>query len=119
VSKVLVVDDEPDQRFMLRRIFEEAGHQVVEASDGAAALELALESPPDLVVTDITMPVMNGVELVRRLHSEPATAAIPIVITSGDWHLACDADALVPKPYDRRELIAVADGLLKREGDAG
>jgi CheY-like chemotaxis protein len=119
VSRVLVVDDEPDQRFLLRRIFERAGHDVVEAGDGEAALRSARESPPDLVVTDIMMPVMDGVEFIRRLRSEPATAGVPILSVSGDWHLAGGADAVVPKPYDWKEVIAVADGLLKRKGGPG
>jgi len=115
VPRILVVDDEPDQRFLLRRIFERAGHEVTDAGDGAAALRAVRESPPDLVVTDIMMPVMGGAELIRRLRCEPATAGIPIVAASGDSHLAGDVDAMVPKPYSPRHLLAVADGLL-REG---
>lgn len=119
MSRVLVVDDEPDQRFLLRRVFERGGHDVVEAGDGAAALRSACESPPDLVVTDIMMPVMDGVELIRRLRSEPATAAIPILSVTGDGQLAGGADAVVAKPYDWKELITVADALLKKEGGPG
>jgi CheY-like chemotaxis protein len=112
VPRILVVDDEPDQRFLLRRIFERAGHRVADASDGAAALKAVRESPPDLVVTDVMMPVMDGVELIRRLRSEPATACIPILAASGDSHLADGADAAVPKPYEWRHLVEVADALL-------
>jgi CheY-like chemotaxis protein len=119
VSRILVVDDEPDLRFLLRRVFERAGHEVIEATDGAAALALVYESPPDLVVTDIMMPVMDGAELIGRLRSDPATAGIPILSVSGDGHLANGADAIAPKPYDWKKLIAVADGLLKREGAPG
>jgi CheY-like chemotaxis protein len=115
----LVVDDEPDQRFMLRRIFERAGHEVIEASDGAAAVLLVEESPPALVVTDLMMPVMDGAELIRWLRSGPATANIPILAVSGDWHLAGAADAVIPKPYRWTELMAVADDLLKRDGGTG
>lgn len=115
MARILVVDDEPDQRFLLRRIFERAGHEVAEAGHGAAALTAVRESSPDLVVTDIMMPVMDGVELIRRLRSEPATAAIPILAASGDPHLAGVADAVVPKPYDIHNLLAVADDLLKKD----
>jgi CheY-like chemotaxis protein len=76
VSRILVVDDEPDQRFLLRRIFERAGHEVSDATDGAAALRAVRESAPDLVVTDMMMPVMSGVELVRCLRGDPATAMV-------------------------------------------
>ena len=99
VARILVVDDEPAQRFALRRIFERAGHEVIDAGDGAAALRAVRESPPDLVVTDMMMPVMGGEELIRRLRFEPATAGIPILAASGDPHLAVGADAVIAKPY--------------------
>jgi len=113
VSRILVVDDEPDQRFLLRRIFQRAGHEVNEANDGAAALRAVRESVPDLVVTDVMMPVMNGVELIRCLRADPATAHIPVLAASGDTYLAGAADAIVPKPYESHHLLAVADALLK------
>jgi CheY-like chemotaxis protein len=115
VARILVVDDEPAQRFALRRIFERAGHEVIDAGDGAAALRAVRESPPDLVVTDMMMPVMGGNELIRRLSLEPATAGIPILAASGDPHLAVGADAVIPKPYKWEHLTKVAEGLL-REG---
>jgi CheY-like chemotaxis protein len=115
VARILVVDDEPAQRFALRRIFEQAGHEVTDAGDGASALRAARESPPDLVVTDMMMPVMGGNELIRRLRVEPATADIPILAASGDPHLAVGADAVIVKPYKRDHLTKVADDLL-REG---
>ena len=112
MPRILVVDDEPTHRILLRKIFERAGHEVSDASDGAAALRAARESPPDLVVTDMMMPVMDGPELIRQLRAEPATAGIPIVAASGDSHLAVGADAVVPKPYSWQHLVEVADCLL-------
>jgi len=114
-----VVDDVPDQRFFLRRIFERAGHKVSDAWNGAAALAAVRESPPDLVVTDLMMPVMGGVELIRRLRSEPATAGIPILAASGDAHLASEADAVLAKPYSWKHLLEVAEDLLRKERDPG
>jgi len=113
VFRILVVDDEPDQRFLLRRIFERAGHEVTEAGDGAAALRMARESVADLVVTDMMMPIMDGAELIRCLRGGPATAHIPILAATGDAHLAGGADAVVAKPYDWHHLLTVADALLK------
>jgi CheY-like chemotaxis protein len=113
VSRVLVVDDEPDQRFLLRRVLQRAGHEVSEATDGAAALRAVQESPPDLVVTDVMMPVMDGVELIRCLRGDPATAHIPILAASGDTHLAGAADAVLPKPYEWHRLLTLVEGLLK------
>jgi CheY-like chemotaxis protein len=115
VARILVVDDEPAQRFALRRILERAGHEVIDAGDGASALQAVRESPPDLVVTDMMMPVMGGNELIRQLRVEPATADIPILAASGDPHLAVGADAVIVKPYKWEQLTQVADGLL-REG---
>ena len=86
---------------------------MTDVSDGRAALKVVYESPPDLVVTDVMMPVIDGVELIRRLRSDPAMARIPILAVSGDAHLADSADAIVPKPYPWQRLIAVADALLK------
>jgi CheY-like chemotaxis protein len=113
VARILVVDDEPDQRFLLRRIFERAGHEVTEAADGATALKAVRELSPDLVVTDMMMPVMGGVEFIRCLHGDPAMAHIPILAATGDPQLAGAANAVVPKPYLCHQLIAVASTLLK------
>jgi CheY-like chemotaxis protein len=108
-----VVDDEPDQRFLLRRILQRAEYEVSEANDGAAALRAVRESAPDLVVTDMMMPIMGGVELIRCLRSDPATAHIPILAVSGDTHLAGAADAVLPKPYEWRHLLTLVQALLK------
>ncbi len=115
MGKILVVDDEPAHRFLLRRIFERAGHEVVDAGDGAAALRAVASSPPDLVVTDMMMPVMDGAELIRRLRSEPATAGIAILAASSDPLFADGADAVVPKPYSVHQLIEVAEALLMKD----
>jgi two-component system chemotaxis response regulator CheY len=113
VSVVLVVDDEPDLRFLLRRFIELGGHLVVEAWNGEAALQTMAEALPDLVVTDMMMPVMNGVELIRRLRAEPTTAAIPILAVSADGYLAVGADDVLAKPFNGRELIAAVERLLE------
>lgn len=113
-----MVDDEPDQRFLLRRIFERGGHEVSDAGNGAAALKAVQESAPDLVVTDMMMAVMGGAELIRCLRADSATAHIPVLAASGDIHLAAGADAAVRKPYEWRHILAVADALLK-EGRGG
>ena len=112
-----MVDDEPDQRYLLRRILERAGHTVADASHGAAALDSVRASPPDLVVTDMMMPVMGGVELIRRLHADPAAAEIPILAVTGDSQLAGGADAVLAKPYRAAQIMAAANALLIREED--
>jgi CheY-like chemotaxis protein len=113
----LIVDDESDLRFVLRRCFERAGYDVSEAGDGAAALRAVRNSRPDLVVTDLMMPVMGGLDLIGRLRADPATAGIPIMVVSGNWELATDVDAALCKPFERTELLAIAEGLIKNGRD--
>jgi circadian clock protein KaiC len=117
MPRILIVDDEPDERFLLRRLFERAGHEVTDATDGSAALAAVRESPPDLVVTDMMMPVMDGAELIRRLRGDPATAGIPILASTGDPDRAGNADVVVSKSFSLRHLAAAVDALLKRGRD--
>jgi len=114
LARILVIDDEPDERFLVGRTPEKKGHDVTVAENGAAGLQAATEQVPDLVVTDVMMPVMDGVELIRCLRADPVTAHIPVMAASGDTHLAGSADAVAPKPYDFHHLVAVADALLKK-----
>lgn len=93
-------------RFLVRVTLESAGYEVVEAHNGAAALERAKESRPDLVVTDLMMPVMNGRELIDRLRSDPETGSIPILILSANSSLRIGgADAALAKPFDPDALL--------------
>jgi CheY-like chemotaxis protein len=117
LCRILVVDDEPDLRFILRRIFERAGHEVADAGHGAAALECMIETPPDIVVTDMMMPVMGGAELIRRLRADPATAHIPVLAVTGNGQLAGAADAVLPKPYQVDQILAAVTVLLAPTGD--
>lgn len=111
MSTILVVDDDAPTRFVLRLILETAGHEVVEAQHGADALDLI--SPkllPDVVLTDLTMPILSGQELIDRLRSEPGTASIPIVVVSSDLdtaralHASGLVEAVVDKPFDAAKL---------------
>jgi CheY-like chemotaxis protein len=113
---VLVVDDEPDIRSLIRRILERAGHDVVEAGHGAAALEAVRRSPPDLVVTDMMMPVMNGSELVARLRADPDTAAIPVLFVSANGHRELGADAVLHKPFEATALTEIVNQLVNKTG---
>ena len=110
MSMVLVVDDDPSTRFVVRLILETEGHEVVEAEHGEAALERIRPNPPDIVTTDLTMPVLSGEKLIERLRSEPTTASIPIVVVSGNpaaaraLHAAGLVEAFLTKPFDAAEL---------------
>lgn len=93
-------------RFLIRVTLEGAGYDVVEAHHGAVALERAKESRPDLVVTDLMMPVMGGRELIDRLRSDPETTSIPILVLSANGSLRIgDANAALSKPFDPEVLL--------------
>lgn len=114
MRKILVVDDEPNMRFLIRMVFEGEGLEVVEAHHGAAALERMKEEEPvpDLVVTDLMMPVMGGRELVERLRADPATASIPILVVSANADPDVPgASAILRKPFDLDQIFATARSL--------
>ena len=117
LSRILIVDDEPDLRFLLRRILETAGHEVSEAGNGADALTSVRRTRPDVVVTDMMMPVMDGVELIRRLRGDPTMKDIPIVAVSGHGHLAVQADTVVAKPFHPHALLAAVNAVLARKAE--
>lgn len=115
MPKILIVDDESSMRFLVRITLEHAGHTVVEAPDGAAALAQVDVEAPDLVVTDFMMPVMNGAELVARLRADAETARIPIIVlTATDGAERLGADAVLRKPLDPRDLVDAAATLIER-----
>lgn len=116
MAEILIVDDEPDVRFILKLAFQSAGHQIVEAHHGVAALERVKDSRPDLVVTDLMMPVLDGLELIQRLRSDPETAAIPILVLSSQARATSEADAAVAKPFRPHEVLATGLSLIESEG---
>lgn len=116
MHKVLVVDDESNMRFLLRMVFETDGFEVVEANHGAAALERVKEEKPDLVVTDLMMPVMNGRELIERLRADAETAGIPILVFTANANAeVAGADAALRKPFDMDALLDTARSLSRKD----
>jgi CheY-like chemotaxis protein len=117
-KRILVVDDDPSIRFLLRLIFENAGYHVTEAQHGVAALIHIKDAVPDLVVTDMMMPVMDGGELIKHLRSEPLTSGLPILAVTANpaaKEAAGSADAVLRKPFERSELLARVGMLLALE----
>lgn len=116
MNKILVVEDESNMRFLLRMLLESEGFEVVEAHHGAAALERVKAEQPDLVVTDLMMPVMGGRDLVERLRADPETAEIPIlVLTSSRNSEVAGADAALRKPFDIDVLLDTARSLSRKD----
>jgi CheY-like chemotaxis protein len=117
-KRILVVDDAPVMRDVLRLILEAGGYEVLEARHGGDALVQMRRVLPDLVITDLMMPVMTGQQLVRRLRADARTAAIPILILSANPNAALmaeTADAVVGKPFQRGRLIAAVNTLVPIE----
>jgi DNA-binding NtrC family response regulator len=112
-ARLLLVDDEPELRRVFRRSLERGGYFVVEAADGQAALELSRRMEFDVVVSDICMPLMSGLELLDRLLIE--APELPVLFVSGSTHvmdldaaLGCGAFDFLQKPVDLAELAARA-----------
>ena len=101
---------------MIRLILESAGHKVTEARHGAAGLTSVKSAPPDLVITDIMMPTMNGLEFIERLRSDPNSSAIPILVISGKSELASAAYARISKPFLAQELLSAVALLIREAG---
>lgn len=112
-KRILVVEDHEDNRQILRDLLSSAGFEMVEAGDGEAALRLAAAQPPDLILMDVQLPILDGYEATRRLKSDPRLKAIPIIVVtsyalSGEEVRARNAgcDGYVAKPYSPRQLLA-------------
>ena len=109
---ILYVEDNEVNRKIVRDLLRRTSYRLIEAPDGEAGVAAALEQRPDLILMDIQLPRMSGLEATRRLRSEPATAGTPIIaITSfalsGDEQRAKEAGATayLAKPYSPRELL--------------
>ncbi len=121
MAKILLVEDNEMNRDMLSRRLERRGYEVVIALDGESGVEMAQTHVPDLVLMDMSLPVLDGWEATRRLKVDPATKHIPIVALtahamSGDREKAIEAgcDDYDTKPVELARLLAKIEGLLAR-----
>ena len=112
-KRILAVDDQEDNRSILRDRLTAAGYEIAEAVDGQQAVELAERLVPDLILMDIQLPGIDGYEATRRIKANPLLKAIPIIAVtsyalSGDDEKAFEAgcDAYIPKPFSPRALLA-------------
>jgi two-component system phosphate regulon response regulator PhoB len=121
LAKVLVIDDEKDIVSLLRYHLEKAGFQCLEGPDGVAALRLVHEHHPDLLILDLMLPGMDGLEVCRYLRQDAATARLPILMLTAKAEevdrvvgLEVGADDYVVKPFSPRELVARVRAILRR-----
>src|SRR4051794_36551014 len=117
--KIMIVDDLPANRDYLKTLLGYSGHRLSEACDGSTALALAGGGRPHLIITDIVMPVIDGLELLRRLRADPATSAIPVILYSAitdRWksRALAQADGVhhLGKPSDPEEVLRLVEEVL-------
>ena len=123
MAKILIVEDEPDMVLGLKDNFEFEGYEVITASDGAVGLERARTMKPDLVILDIMLPVLSGLEVCKTLRGEGFEAPIVMLTARGQESdkvvgLELGADDYVTKPFSIRELLARVRAILRRTDGA-
>jgi DNA-binding response OmpR family regulator len=123
VPSVLVVEDDPTILQLLEVNFEMEGFLVLTAEDGEEGLAVAREAIPDVIVSDVMMPKMSGLEMVAALKADPLTTGIPVVLLSAKAQgtdvrggLEAGADDYVTKPFEPLDLIDRVNAVLLRKG---
>ena len=116
---ILIVEDDPETRLFYSSALESNGFQTEQAHNGHQALEKALKTPPDLILTDIAVPGLDGIELCRRIRADERTRSIPLLAITGygdrdysDRALLAGADQVLTKPCDAQRLVSEARRLL-------
>ena len=120
-AKILIAEDEPDVRALIGSNLRNAGFEVIQAEDGPSALTLARGDSPNLLVLDLMLPGMSGLEVCRVLKGDPATAKLPIIMLTAQADeidrvvgLELGADDYMTKPFSPRELVLRVKSVLRR-----
>lgn len=121
MHKILVIDDEENIRLLLKYNLESSGYAVLLGKTGAEALELAVKEKPDLILLDLMLPDLDGMEVCRRLKGDTATTSIPIAMLTARSEeidkvlgLEIGADDYITKPFSIREMLARINAILRR-----
>ena len=121
LGKILVIEDNRDSRDILAKLLRMSGYDVISAGDGEAGLAAALKQGPDLIITDIHMPNMNGIEFVQRVRKDQLLDKTPVlVVTAFGAHVAREAidagaDAAAEKPFDFDGFLLTVEKLIARK----
>ncbi len=123
MSTVLVVEDDSDVRELIARKLAQAGFEVHTREDGQAGLEATSEVAPDIVLLDVMMPRLDGIEVCRRMRAKPSTASVPVIMLTAkaqeadvDRGFGVGADDYIIKPFSPRELLNRVQAVLARAG---
>lgn len=121
MGTILVIEDEPDIADLVKYNLEKAGLPARVVGDGKQALDLIVRNQPDLIILDLMLPGLDGLEVCRRLRGSPATRGIPVIMLTAKAEevdrivgLELGADDYVPKPFSPRELVARVKAVLRR-----
>jgi len=122
VSKILYVEDNPQNMRLVRKILKHAGYTVLEAEDGLTGISVAESEKPDLILMDVNLPDIDGLEATQRIRKLPDIARIPIIALTanamvGDREKALEAgcDGYLPKPISKSELIKTVEEYLANQ----
>jgi DNA-binding response OmpR family regulator len=123
VARILIVEDEANIIKLISIRLERLGHSISSADNGVAALEIARESIPDLILLDVMIPLLNGFQVLQQLKADPTTAPIPVLMLTARSHehdivagLESGADDYIIKPFSFPELISRVSSALARHG---
>lgn len=120
MKKILVIDDLPENVFLLQDRLENEGYEILTAYDGRSGINKAISEMPDLILLDVMMPELNGIEVCKTLVNNPSTASIPIILVTAksgaeDTKEGLEAGAFdyIKKPFNKVELLARVRSALK------
>lgn len=123
--RILYIEDNPENRLLVRRVLEAEGYSIMEATDGSAGLEMAAQMQPDLILLDINLPEIDGYDLARRFRETPGLQQVPILavtanVMQGDRErtLAAGCDGYIQKPIDVDRLPEQVKAVLRKTNTA-
>jgi two-component system chemotaxis response regulator CheY len=125
MTSILIVEDHPTMRDAMRLVLEEEGYEVEEVTDGEAGIAAVRTRPPDIVLLDLSIPVVSGAQVLETLKADPTTSAVLVVIVTATGEegrqraLAQGADGYITKPFSPLALLRTVERVLRGSGRSG